>query len=106
MLVGAAERDMSIDLFGMRLSSPIFMSPIGVIGVCAQDGLGDIATAKAARKLRVPMVASTLSNIPLEEVLPSSVIRRASSSYTRLLIVRLQRASSAGRKLQVSRESL
>jgi lactate 2-monooxygenase len=68
MLVGAAERDMSIDLFGMRLPSPIFMSPIGVIGVCAQDGLGDIATAKAARKLRVPMVASTLSNIPLEEV--------------------------------------
>jgi lactate 2-monooxygenase len=68
MFVGAAKRDMSIDLFGMRLPSPIFMCPIGVIGVCAQDGLGDIATAKAARKLGVPMVASTLSNIPLEEV--------------------------------------
>jgi len=31
MFVGAAKRDMSIDLFGMRLPTPIFMSPIGVI---------------------------------------------------------------------------
>ena len=68
MFVGAAKRDMSIDLFGMRLPTPIFMSPIGVIGLCAQDGRGDIATARAARKLGVPMVASTLSNNPLEEV--------------------------------------
>jgi len=68
MFVGAAKRDMSIDLFGMRLPTPIFMSPIGVIGLCAQDGCGDIATARAARKLGVPMVASTLSNNPLEEV--------------------------------------
>lgn len=68
MFVGAAKRDMSINLFGMRLPTPIFMSPIGVIGLCAQDGHGDIGTAKAARKLGVPMVASTLSNDPLEEV--------------------------------------
>jgi lactate 2-monooxygenase len=68
MFVGAAKRDMSINLFGMQLPTPIFMSPIGVIGMCAQDGHGDIATAKAARKLGVPMVASTLSNDPLEEV--------------------------------------
>src|ERR1044072_1872379 len=38
MLVGAKERDLSVDLFGMKLSSPLFMSPIGVIGICAQDG--------------------------------------------------------------------
>jgi lactate 2-monooxygenase len=68
MFVGAAKRDLSIDLFGIRLPTPLFMCPIGVIGVCAQDGLGDIATAQAARKLGVPMVASTFSNIPLEEV--------------------------------------
>jgi lactate 2-monooxygenase len=68
MLVGAAKRDMSINLFGMRLPTPIFMSPIGVIGLCAQDGHGDIGTARAARKLGVPMIASTFSNNPLEEV--------------------------------------
>jgi lactate 2-monooxygenase len=68
MLVGAAKRDMSIELFGMSLPTPIFMSPIGVISLCAQDGHGDIATARAARKIGVPMVASTLSGDPLEQV--------------------------------------
>src|SRR6202167_638484 len=68
MFVGAAQRDMSIELLGMRLPSPLFMSPIGVIGLCAQDGHGDLATARAAALTNVPMVASTLSVDPLEAV--------------------------------------
>jgi isopentenyl diphosphate isomerase/L-lactate dehydrogenase-like FMN-dependent dehydrogenase len=68
MFVGAKQRDLSIELFGMRLPSPLFMSPIGVIGLCGQDGHGDLATARAAALTRVPMVASTLSVDPLEAV--------------------------------------
>ncbi|GGC79764.1 lactate 2-monooxygenase [Chelatococcus reniformis] len=68
MLVGAAKRDLSIDLFGLKLPTPVFMSPVGVIGICAQDGHGDIAVAKAAAKTGVPMVASTLMEDPMEEV--------------------------------------
>ncbi|MFB6450228.1 lactate 2-monooxygenase [Bradyrhizobium tunisiense] len=68
MLVGAAKRDLSIDLFGMRLPTPLFLSPIGVIGLCSQDMHGDIATAKAAHKAGVPMMASTFSVDPLETV--------------------------------------
>jgi len=68
MFVGAAQRDLSIELFGMRLPTPIFMSPIGVIGLCDKDGHGDIATAKAAAQTGVPMIASTLSVDPLEDV--------------------------------------
>ena len=68
MLVGATERDLSVDLFGLRLPSPVFLAPIGVIGLCAQDGHGDLATAEAAAGLTVPMVASTLSADPMEEV--------------------------------------
>jgi lactate 2-monooxygenase len=68
MFVGAKQRDLSIELFGMRLPSPLFMSPIGVIGLCAQDGHGDLATARAAALTGVPMVASTLSVDPLEAV--------------------------------------
>ncbi|MCP1968550.1 lactate 2-monooxygenase [Bradyrhizobium elkanii] len=68
MLVGAASRDLSIELFGMQLPTPLFMSPIGVIGLCAQDLRGDIATARASRKIGVPMVASTFSTDPLENV--------------------------------------
>jgi len=46
----------------------LFMSPIGVIGLCAQDGHGDLATARAAALTGVPMIASTLSVDPLEAV--------------------------------------
>ena len=68
MLVGVTKRDLSVDLFGMTLPSPVFMAPIGVIGLCAQDGHGDLATAAAAARTGVPMVASTLSVDPLEDV--------------------------------------
>jgi FMN-dependent dehydrogenase len=36
MLVGATERDLSVSLFGMTLPTPVFMEPIGVIGLCSQ----------------------------------------------------------------------
>ncbi|HEY3996333.1 MAG TPA: alpha-hydroxy-acid oxidizing protein [Mycobacterium sp.] len=68
MFVGAAERDLSVDLFGLTLPTPVFMAPIGVIGICAQDGHGDLATARAAARTGVPMVASTLTVDPMEDV--------------------------------------
>ncbi|QZA06318.1 alpha-hydroxy-acid oxidizing protein [Mycolicibacter heraklionensis] len=68
MFVGAAERDLSIEMFGLRLPSPVFMAPIGVIGICAQDGHGDLASARAAAATGVPMMVSTLTADPLEEV--------------------------------------
>jgi lactate 2-monooxygenase len=68
MFVGAAERDLSVDLFGLQLPTPVFMAPIGVIGLCAQDGHGDLATARAAAHTGVPMVASTLTVDPMEDV--------------------------------------
>ena len=49
MLVRARERDLSIELFGLSLPSPLLMAPIGVIGLCAQDGHGDLATARGPR---------------------------------------------------------
>jgi lactate 2-monooxygenase len=68
MLVAPAERDMSIELFGVRLPSPIFMAPIGVIGVCAQHGHGDLACARASVRTGVPFFAGTLSADPMEAV--------------------------------------
>jgi lactate 2-monooxygenase len=68
MFVGAARRDLSVDLFGLSLPSPVFLAPIGVIGLCAHDGHGDLATADAAAATGVPMVASTLSVDPMEDV--------------------------------------
>ena len=54
MMVDCSKRDLSIDLFGLTLPTPLFMSPIGVIGMCAQDGHGDIAAARAAAATGVP----------------------------------------------------
>ncbi|MEU8175874.1 alpha-hydroxy-acid oxidizing protein [Microbispora hainanensis] len=68
MLVAPAERDMSIELCGTRLPSPVFMAPIGVIGVCAQDGHGDLACARASARTHVPFFAATLSADPMEDV--------------------------------------
>lgn len=68
MLRAEVDRDLSVDLFGRRLPAPLFMSPVGVIGLCAQDGHGDLATARAASRTGVPMVASTLTVDPMEQV--------------------------------------
>lgn len=68
MLRAQTERDLSVDLFGLHLPTPLFMAPVGVIGICAQDGHGDLATARAAAATGVPMVASTLTVDPLEDV--------------------------------------
>lgn len=68
MFVGATERDLSVDVFGLTLPSPLLMAPIGVIGLCAQDGHGDLATARASARTGVPMIASTLTVDPMEDV--------------------------------------
>ena len=71
MLVDCSTRDLSIELFGLRLPAPIFLSPIGVLGMCTPDGHGDLATARASAETGVPMIASTLSNDSLEAVAES-----------------------------------
>ncbi|HYX94546.1 MAG TPA: alpha-hydroxy-acid oxidizing protein, partial [Geodermatophilus sp.] len=68
MLTGAAERDLSVTLFGTRLPTPLMLAPVGVIGICDPDGHGDLLTARAAAATGVPMIASTLSQDPMEDV--------------------------------------
>lgn len=60
VLVGAAERDLSISLFGHRLPSPFVPSPfvlclIGVAEVAHRDA--DLAVGRAAADLEVPLRA-------------------------------------------------
>lgn len=68
MFVGAAKRDLSVELFGMTLPSPVLLAPIGVAGLCSQDGHGDLAAAGASALTGVPMIGSTLMNDPMEDV--------------------------------------
>src|ERR1700752_1427691 len=69
MMVSPAERDLSIDLFGKHLPSPMFMSPIGLIGLCSPDFQGDVAAARASAATGVPFTLSTFSQAPMEDVI-------------------------------------
>ena len=71
MFNGRYERDMSIELFGMRLPTPLFTVPIGIIGICAQDFHGDLHVARAAARTGVPVIQSTLSMDPVEDLAPA-----------------------------------
>ena len=71
MMVDTSARDLSVELFELTLPSPLFMAPIGVTGLCTQDGHGDMAAARASAATGVPLMLSTLSNDPLEDVAPA-----------------------------------
>lgn len=65
VLRNVAQRDLSIELFGRKLNTPLFIAPIGVQELAHKDA--DIATAKAAAAERVPMIFSNQASMPMEQ---------------------------------------
>jgi lactate 2-monooxygenase len=70
MMVSPPERDLSITLFGQRFDTPLFLCPIGLIGLCAPDFQGDVAAAQASAATGVPFTLSTFAQAPMEQVKP------------------------------------
>lgn len=66
MLRNVAQRDLSIELFGKTLPLPFLLAPIGVQSIIHPDG--ELATARAAAAVGVPMIQSTAATRNLEEV--------------------------------------
>ena len=109
MMVDCSERDLSIELFGHRYPTPLFMAPIGLNGEASLDRHGDMAAARASAMTGVPFCVSTLANDPLEDVkaacgdtpawfqlytprnreLATSLIRRAEEAGYKALVVTL-----------------
>lgn len=109
MMIDCSTRDLSIDLFGMKLPTPLFMAPIGLNGEATQDRHGDMAAARASAMTGVPFCVSTLSNDPMEQVfdacgdtpaffqlytprnreLAESLIKRAEASGAKAIVVTL-----------------
>ena len=109
MMVDCSERDLSIELFGHRYPTPLFMAPIGLNGEASLDRHGDMAAARASALTGVPFCVSTLANDPLEDVkaacadtpawfqlytprnreLATSLIRRAEEAGYKALVVTL-----------------
>jgi isopentenyl diphosphate isomerase/L-lactate dehydrogenase-like FMN-dependent dehydrogenase len=69
-LVDVSHRELSIDLFGARLSSPILLAPAGFAGVVGNGG--ESATAKAAARFGTKFVLSTQSNQSIERVVTAA----------------------------------
>jgi isopentenyl diphosphate isomerase/L-lactate dehydrogenase-like FMN-dependent dehydrogenase len=70
MLRDVAKRDLSVELFGSRLPTPILLGPVGVQEIIHADA--DVASARAAASLGLPFVLSTMSSRTIEEVAQSA----------------------------------
>ena len=58
------KRDLSIELFGQRLPSPLVLCPIGALEIVHREA--DLAVAKAAAAMRVPYIFSNQASVPME----------------------------------------
>jgi 4-hydroxymandelate oxidase len=65
-LVNVSKVDTAITLFGKHYASPIFLSPVSSHKAFHPEG--ELATARAAKKMDFPMFLSTLTSTPVEAV--------------------------------------
>jgi isopentenyl diphosphate isomerase/L-lactate dehydrogenase-like FMN-dependent dehydrogenase len=70
MLRDTTARDWTTTLLGTTMPAPLLLAPIGVMSILHADG--ELAVARAAAELGVPMVLSTASSHTIEEVAAAS----------------------------------
>ncbi len=70
MLRDTTTRDWSTTILGTAMPAPLLLAPIGVLSIMHSDG--ELAVARAAAELGVPMVLSTASSHSIEEVAAAS----------------------------------
>lgn len=66
MLTGSTTRDLATTVLGTATPAPVLLAPVGVQSILHPDG--ELATARAAASLGVPMVMSTHASFSIEEV--------------------------------------
>jgi lactate 2-monooxygenase len=66
MLRDVSARDLSATVLGTAMPAPLMLAPIGVQKIVHKDG--ELASARAAAAVGVPMIASTASHFSLEEI--------------------------------------
>jgi lactate 2-monooxygenase len=66
MLRDVSARDLSTTVLGTTMPAPLLLAPIGVQKVLHEDG--ELASARAAAAVGVPMIASTAAHFSLEEI--------------------------------------
>jgi lactate 2-monooxygenase len=66
MLTGNAERDLSVEVLGLRSPAPFLLAPIGVLSIAHPDA--ELAVARASKATGVPMILSSAASSSLEDV--------------------------------------
>jgi lactate 2-monooxygenase len=66
MLAGAAGRNCGTTVLGQQIAAPVLTAPVGVQGIMHPDG--ELAVARAAAELGIPMVLSTVSSYSMEDI--------------------------------------
>ena len=61
-----AQRDHTTELFATTMPAPVLLAPVGVLSIVHPDA--EPAVARAAAALGLPMVVSTASSTPMEDV--------------------------------------
>ncbi|MHA7987034.1 alpha-hydroxy-acid oxidizing protein [Rathayibacter sp. CAU 1779] len=107
VLKDVGTRDLTIDLFGKRRATPLYVAPIGVLDLAHPDA--DTGAARAGASLGIPVALSTQASTPMERVtsaipgadawyqlywsssreLTESLLRRAEASGCEALLVTL-----------------
>ncbi|MFJ3488841.1 alpha-hydroxy-acid oxidizing protein [Leifsonia aquatica] len=66
VLRDVADRDLGVELFGVRRPTPLLLAPIGVLELARRGG--DALAARAAASLGIPAVLSNQASAPMEDV--------------------------------------
>jgi lactate 2-monooxygenase len=66
MLVDVRERDLRTDVLGLHMPAPVMLAPVGVMSIVHDEA--ELAVARAARELGLPMVLSNAASTTLEDV--------------------------------------
>jgi L-lactate dehydrogenase (cytochrome) len=64
VLRDVSRRDTSVELFGRRLPAPLLLGPVGALELVHPEA--DLAVARAAASVGVPMVFSNQASVPME----------------------------------------
>src|SRR3954463_14567646 len=66
MLTGNVQRDISVEVLGMRSPAPFFLAPIGVLSIAHEEA--EVAVGMASASSGVPMLLSSAATHSIEQV--------------------------------------
>src|SRR6476469_6369355 len=73
MLAGNAQRDISVEVLGLRSPAPFLLAPVGVLSIAHEEA--EVGVAKAAESSGVPMLLSSAATHSIEEVAATNAPR-------------------------------